>query len=208
MSPRAKPYSESCDQNGAVILEVLQQRLPSSIEVLEIGSGTGQHAVMFGRALPTLRWHTSDRRENHDGIKMWLDEAGLDNVQYPLALDVLSDPWPNRRYHAVFSANTAHIMSESAVEAMFRGLAKVLQAGGEFLLYGPFQYDGQHTSDSNRSFDLWLKRYDPVCGVRDVRWLEQVAAANGLGLYDDIAMPANNRILVWRLRGIGEDKAQ
>lgn len=193
-----KPYAESCDQNGPPLLAVLRRLLPEPLDLLEIGSGTGQHAVMFAQAFPGLNWFTSDRAEMHAGIQLWLDEVELDNLHRPIALDVLHDPWPAREFDAVFSANTAHIMSPAAVEAMFSGVAGVLRPGGLFLQYGPFMYDGKHTSESNLAFDGWLKSQDPRRGVRDVRWLEQLGAPLGMELADDIAMPANNRTLVWR----------
>ncbi|MGM0593966.1 MAG: DUF938 domain-containing protein, partial [Pseudomonadota bacterium] len=123
MSNQRKPFAEACEQNGPPILEVLRARLPKSCALLEVGSGTGQHAVMFAAALETVQWHTSDREEGHTGIRMWLDEAQLPNVHPPISLDVLQDPWPERQFDAVFSANTAHIMPEEAVAAMFAGVA-------------------------------------------------------------------------------------
>jgi cyclopropane fatty-acyl-phospholipid synthase-like methyltransferase len=168
--------------------------------LLEIGSGTGQHAVYFAAELPSLHWQTSDRVENHAGIQAWLDESGLDNVGAPLALDVLTDTWPDGPYDAAFSANTAHIMSESAVEAMFLGLGRVLADGAPFLLYGPFNYDGRFTSPSNREFDAWLRHRDPQMGIRDVAWLQDAGERGGLVLDEDLEMPVNNRCLVWRRR--------
>lgn len=193
-----RPYSPSCDENREPILAVLEPRLRDCADVLEIGSGTGQHAVHFARCLPHLRWHTSDRRENHPGIHAWLHEAGLPNAVAPLALDVLADPWPARDFDAVFSANTAHIMSQDAVAAMLAGVGRVLRAGGRFLLYGPFSYHGRHTAASNASFDLWLRQRDPAMGVRDIDWLIAVAQGAGLELDEDLEMPVNNRTLVWR----------
>ncbi|MDH5785104.1 MAG: class I SAM-dependent methyltransferase [Chromatiales bacterium] len=193
-----KPYAESCDENGPPILEVLRRELPASGDLLEIGSGTGQHAVMFATALPDIQWHTSDMIEMHDGIQMWLDEVSHPNLHPPIRLNVLSDPWPEQRYDAIYSANTAHIMSEEAVEAMFRGAGKVLKPASSFLLYGPFMYDGEHTSESNARFELWLKSQGDHQGIRDVSWLKEIASSAGLELEKDIEMPANNRILLWQ----------
>jgi len=193
-----KPYAESCEQNGPPILNVLREVLEGPLDLLEIGSGTGQHAVMFGGAFPDVQWQTSDRLEMHAGINLWLGEAGLINVQAPIPLDVLDDPWPERQYDVVFSANTAHIMPPQGVEAMFSGVSRVLAAGGLFLIYGPFMYDGRHTSESNREFDRWLKFRESHQGVRDVAWLKQIATPLELELARDVAMPANNRILIWR----------
>lgn len=200
MTSHRKPYAEACDENGPPILAVLQQRLPERGLLLEIGSGTGQHAVMFATALPRIEWQTSDCSEMHEGIQMWLDEVQLPNLRPPLALDVLSDPWPEQRYDAVYSANTAHIMPEVAVEAMFQGVSRVLKADAPFLLYGPFMYDGEHTSESNWRFDRWLRSWEKHRGIRDVSWLKEIAAPLGLALDEDIEMPANNRTLLWRKR--------
>ena len=192
-----KPYAEACDKNGPPILEVLKQKLPDHGRVLEIASGTGQHAVFFGAALTNIEWQTSDLEEMHQGIQLWLDEAGLENVVSPLSLDVAGE-WPQHKYDAVFSANTAHIMPVEAVEKMFAGVASVLKPEGLFLLYGPFMYGGEHTSESNWRFDRWIKSWEPHRGIRDVDWLRQVAANVNLDLYEDIEMPSNNRILIWK----------
>jgi cyclopropane fatty-acyl-phospholipid synthase-like methyltransferase len=193
-----KPFAESCVENRRPILEVLRPRLAGCVHLLEIGSGTGQHAVYFAPEFPGLIWQTSDRAENHAGIDAWLAESSARNVASPLGLDVLSDAWPEGPYDAVFSANTAHIMSPDAVAAMFRGVGGVLREGGDFLLYGPFCYGGKHTAPSNVEFDRWLKARDPGMGVRDVEWLSELAESAGMVLLEDIAMPANNRVLVWR----------
>lgn len=193
-----KPFSESCIQNREPIFAVLQPRLSDCENLLEIGSGTGQHAVYFAPSLPQLVWQTSDRVENHAAIRAWLDEANGSNIASPIALDVVRDAWPAGPYDAVFSANTAHIMPAAAVEAMFAGIGRVLRDQGRFLLYGPFCYDGRHTAPSNLNFDAWLKQRDPGMGVRDVSWLRELADQAGMSLEEDVAMPADNRILVWR----------
>ena len=192
-----KPYSESCEQNRDPILEALQPRLTDCRRLLEIGSGTGQHAVYFGAAMPHLSWQTSDREENLPGICMWLEEAGLANVHAPLLLDVEQDIWPEVEVQAVFSANTAHIMHWSQVQALFAGVGRLLPEMGSFFLYGPFNYNGRYTSESNRSFDAWLKARDPQGGVRDFEALNELAEQAGMVLEEDIGMPANNRILHW-----------
>lgn len=197
-APAERPYSEACEENKAPILGVLRQELADCASVLEIGSGTGQHAVFFAAELGHLEWHTSDMREHHAGIRAWLEAAPRSNLHPPLALDVLHDPWPQRRFDAVFSANTAHIMSWPAVEAMFRGVGRVLEPGGVFCLYGPFSYAGGHTAESNARFDAWLRARDPASGVRDFEALNALAVASGLRLSADHEMPVNNRILVWR----------
>jgi len=193
-----KPYAEACVKNGPPILDVLRQRLPEHGRVLEIASGTGQHAIYFGEALPNIKWQTSDLIEMHSGIRQWLDEARLENVFPPLFLDVMADVWPEHNYDAVFSANSAHIMPAEAVEEMFIGVSSLLVQGGLFFLYGPFMYAGEHSSDSNYLFDCWLKSNDPQRGLRDVDWLREIATKVNLSLSEDVEMPANNRILVWR----------
>jgi cyclopropane fatty-acyl-phospholipid synthase-like methyltransferase len=195
-----KPFAESCIENREPIFAVLEPRLHRCRALLEIGSGTGQHAVYFAPLLPDLVWQTSDMRSQHAGINAWIDEAGLANIVPPLTLDVLADDWPEQRYDAVFSANTAHIMSEPAVEAMFSGVGQVLDDDGLFLLYGPFNYAGAFTSPSNASFDQWLRQRDPQMGIRDIDWLRQLAEAAAMDLAEDLAMPVNNRTLVWRRR--------
>ncbi len=194
-----KPYSVACDQNREPILEILRPLLKERRSVLEIGSGTGQHAVYFGAHMPWLQWTASDVPEHHAGIRCWIDEAALSNVNGPLAIDVESHDWGVEGVDAVFSANTAHIMAETAVTAMLQGVGRILGSGGLFVLYGPFRYRGRHTSESNLQFDDWLRRRDPDSGVRDFERLNELADQNGMTLLDDHAMPANNRTLVWRV---------
>ena len=193
-----KPFSEACERNQDPILDVLRQWFASPGTVLEIGSGTGQHAVHFARHLPHLHWVCTDREENHSGIRAWLDEAQLPNLSGPLELDVTQASWPVDAADYVFSANTAHIMGWPEVEALFAGAGKVLSAGGVLCLYGPFNSSGKFTSDSNRAFDAMLRRRNPVMGIRDDRALVALGQVNELTLQADHAMPANNRILVWK----------
>ncbi|MCB1773190.1 MAG: DUF938 domain-containing protein [Gammaproteobacteria bacterium] len=195
-----KPFAESCAENRGPIFTVLEPRLRHRRRLLEIGSGTGQHAAYFAPLLPNLTWQTSDMPSQHDGINAWIDAAGVGNIMRPLALDVLTDRWPVQRYDAVFSANTAHIMGERAVEAMFDGVGQVLEDGGEFLLYGPFNYHGEFSAPSNASFDQWLRQRDPQMGIRDLDWLRELAEAAAMDLAEDLEMPVNNRTLVWRRR--------
>ncbi len=195
-----RPYAESCDENRAPIFAVLEPRLRDCAELLEIGSGTGQHAVYFAADLPHLSWQPSDMAENHAAIRAWCDSAEIANIQPPLPLDVLLDQWPSGPYDAVFSANTAHIMSAHAVEAMFAGVGRVLRPGGQFLLYGPFNYEGKFSAPSNARFDAWLKERDPQMGIRDVAWLNDLAAAADMVAVEDLEMPVNNRTLVWHKR--------
>lgn len=198
MENNMKPYSESCEQNKAPILSVLQGYFNETKTVLEIGSGTGQHAVFFAEKLPYLTWITSDRQEYHAGIHSWLKESALSNIKGPLLLDVNQKDWPVDQVEGIFSANTVHIMGWNEVEHMFTGIGCILKSGGVFCLYGPFNYNGQFSSESNARFDLWLKNRDPASGVRDFEALELLAQKAGLNFLDDIEMPANNRVLVWK----------
>ncbi|MES9990362.1 MAG: DUF938 domain-containing protein [Candidatus Thiodiazotropha sp.] len=192
-----KPFSEACEENKAPILEVLLRLFRDRQSVLEIGSGSGQHAVHFAAAMPHLIWHTSDLMENHPGIRAWLQSASLANTRDPILLDVNRD-WPSESYDGVFSANTTHIMSWPEVEKMFRGIGQVLKPEGCFALYGPFNYQGGYSSESNRNFDQWLKSRDPLSGIRDFEALNGLASSNRLEFTEDLEMPVNNRILVWR----------
>lgn len=192
-----KPHSPPCDRNRDPILAVLRHHFAEVRRVLEIGSGTGQHAVHFAMKMPRLTWQTSDREEHLPGIRQWLDETGLPNTPEPLALDVDGE-WPDARFDAAFSANTLHIMAWPSVQNFFRGVASVIGARGSLVVYGPFNYDGRYTSDSNREFDGWLRARDPASGIRDFEAVDALAREQGLLLIDDATMPANNRCLVWR----------
>ncbi len=193
-----KPFAESSEQNKSPIYKVLKEFFRDSETVLEIGSGTGQHAAFFAEQLPHLTWTASDQAQYHAGISMWLQDAGLSNTQGPLLLDVNQVEWPLQHTDAVFSANTVHIMGWSSVEKMFAGIGRILNHNGVFCLYGPFNYNGEFSSQSNARFDDWLKQRDPVSGIRDIEALQQLATVAGLQFIEDIEMPANNRILVWR----------
>jgi len=193
-----KPFAESCEQNQEPILDVLREQFADTKTVLEIGSGTGQHAVYFARHLPYLHWQTSDMPEYHVGIQQWIDEAGLKNIAPPIELDVSQSIWPALEVEAVFSANTVHIMAWHCVEKMFAGVAEILKTQGLLCLYGPFNYDGQYTSKSNEKFDQWLKARDPQSGIRDFEKLVELGRQYGLRLVHDYEMPANNRILIWQ----------
>lgn len=192
-----KPFAESSEQNKQVILEILRAELAHARSVLEIGSGTGQHAVFFAAQLPHLQWYASDVTANLAGIALWLEEFPADNLHGPLPLDVTQATWPLNLVDAVFSANTAHIMHWPAVQAMFAGIGQLLPAGGRFCLYGPFNYEGKYTSESNARFDDWLKARDPESGIRDLDELTTLATPAGMHLLRDHPMPVNNRILVW-----------
>jgi len=195
-----KPFASSCAENQDPILEILAPVLARASRVLEIGSGTGQHAVYFAAAMPHLRWQCSDVAEYLPGISAWLDEAALPNLPAPIELDV-DTAWPDGSFDAAYSANTAHIMSLPQVKQMFTAIGCLLSAGAPFALYGPFSEDGRHTSASNAQFDRYLRQHDPLSGVRDLIDLRRFADAAGLSLEDDRPMPVNNRTLIWRKRG-------
>lgn len=195
--PQAKPYAETCERNRDPILEVLREHFADRRRVLEVGSGTGQHAVHFAAALPQLTWQTSDLEASLPGIGLWVRQARLANLPPPLALDVFG-PWPAGRFDAVFTANTLHIMSWAGVRALFAALPAVLTGNGLLVVYGPFNYGGAFTSASNAAFDVWLKQRSPASGIRDFAAVDELACSAGLSLVEDRAMPANNRTLVWR----------
>ena len=194
------PWSEACERNKGPILEVLSAVLTEPLTVLEIGSGTGQHAVYFSQQMPHLRWQPSDQQAYLAGLCARIEAEGGDNLLPPVELDVLRAPWPDeaRRVATVFSANTLHIMSWPAVVATFAGVGEMLAPGQWFLSYGPFSEDGRHNSDSNREFDAFLRQRDPASGIRDIRDLETLAGEHGLVLTRRWSMPANNRILGWQ----------
>lgn len=198
-----KPHSDACERNRAPILEVLRGVFSDRRSVLEIGSGTGQHAVFFGAHLPHLMWQTSELAANHAGILAWLAEVRLSNVSPPIALDVNGAGWPQRRYDAVFTSNTLHIVAWEAVERMFAGIARVLPVDGVLVVYGPFKYGGRHTADSNAQFDAWLRGRDAASGIRAFEDVDALAQVHGFSLERDVAMPANNRTLVWRRLSAG-----
>ena len=193
----ARPDAPATARNRDAILAVLGEELQGRRSVLEIGSGTGQHAVYFGPRMPHQQWQTSDVAENHAGIVAWIDSSDCTNVLPPIELDVLATTNLDGRFDAVFSANTAHIMSFAAVTAMFRIVSDVLACEGIFCLYGPFNVDGQFTSESNARFDQSLRAQDPDMGIRDLADLEALADAGNLEMARRYAMPSNNMLLVF-----------
>jgi len=192
-----RPYSESCEQNKFVIYDVIRDYLKPGIDVLEIGSGTAQHAIFFAEQNPSINWQTSDRPEYIDGIRNWLDFAALSNLPQPIVLDVC-ELWPEQSYDLIFTANSLHIMGETEAEQCIINSAGLLKPGACLIVYGPFNYNGQFTSESNRNFEQWLKQQNHKSGIKDFEWADEIASTAGLKLIDDIAMPANNRILVWQ----------
>jgi len=194
---RSLAFSEACERNKEPILEILRAEFADRRLVLEIGAGTGQHAVHFARHLPHLRWRPTDRPEWLADLAARIAAEGPDNLEAPVALDV-NDPWPSWSVDAVFSANTLHIMSRPEVESFFAGIGRVLAPDGALAVYGPFRYGGAFTSQSNAAFDSSLRRRDPASGIRDFEAVDVLARGQGLRLAADHAMPANNQLLVWR----------
>lgn len=195
------PFSQACENNKAPILEALRPRLDEPGLVLEIGTGTGQHAVHFAAALPHVQWQPSDHPDALASSARRLQAVALDNLLPALALDVASPSWPIDRADAVFSANTAHIMAWPEVCAMFAGVAGLLGPRQPFLLYGPFHEQGEATSASNAAFDRQLRARDPAMGIRDRDDLAALGQRHGLTLVEALDMPANNQMLVWRHTG-------
>ena len=193
-----KPYSESCERNQRPILKILQETLANQQHVLEIASGTGQHAVYFGRALPHLSWQTSELTQNHEGILAWLNEIKLPNVLPPITINVNDAKWPVEIVDTVFNANTVHIISWPEVERLFAGIERVLNPSGILCLYGPFKYKGKFTSESNARFDALLKSRNRNSGIRDFETINRLAETHGLLLVKDVAMPNYNQTLVWQ----------
>ena len=195
-----KPFSQACENNKRPILEILTKEFSTVNHVLEVGSGTGQHAVFFGQNLPHLSWQTSDLLVNHSGINAWLDEAALDNVHKPIVLD-LDDSFPqldeNRPIDALYTANTLHIVSWPLVVNFFKLIEKNLPANAVICIYGPFNYQSNYTSQSNADFDLWLKERDSESGIRDIEAILKLAISANLALTEDYSMPANNRLLTF-----------
>ncbi len=191
------PFSTACERNKDPILEVLRIRFADRAQVLEIGSGTGQHAVHFARALTHLTWHPTEQLAYLPDLAERIKLEGPDNLRVPTLLEVRQAVWPLRSVDAVFTANTLHIMSWPEVLALFHGIGGVLSPGGVLCIYGPFRYEGRYTSDSNREFDLMLKKRDPKSGLRDMQAVTALAQQYGLRLDADHDLPANNRLVVF-----------
>jgi cyclopropane fatty-acyl-phospholipid synthase-like methyltransferase len=192
-----KQYSSSCVQNQEPILKIIKPLLLEKHTVLEVGSGTGQHAVFFAGQMPHLNWQASDQAQYLSSINAWVDEAKLNNTPPAINLDV-TQAWPALEFDVIFSANTTHIMSWEMVVDFFQGVGESLGENGLFILYGPFNYHQQYTSQSNADFDMWLKNRDPNSAIRHFEALMELAKQAELTLLKDYEMPANNRILCWQ----------
>ena len=193
-----KQYSAPFERNREPIARVLGEILPSTGSVLEIGSGTGQHALWFASRFPELNWYPTDRAGALASIQAWRDEADLDNLSAPVELDLLRGPWPVTRADAVVCINTIHIVAWAGVERLFAGASRILPSGGLLYVYGPYRYAHRPLESSNEDFDRWLKDRDPESGIRDFEAVDALARDVGLELEGDRAMPANNRSIWWR----------
>lgn len=198
-----KPFSQSCVENQEVILNAISSYLKKDTRVLEIGSGTGQHAVYFSSNFPRLCWQTSDLAEYLPGINAWIEEANLPNLTQAVELDVCAR-WPENKYNVIFSANTFHIMNQAQVQQCMLRCVNCMEPEACLIIYGPFNYNGSYTSTSNENFDHWLKSRDPESGIKHFEWVNQLAQDMNMQLVDDIEMPANNRILIWKNETLGD----
>jgi len=194
------PYSEACQRNKDAILDVARPYFEKISSVLEIGSGTGQHAVYFAQNCPNLIWQTSDQSQHLQGIEAQLSNAGVENVLPPFALDVKQKLWsPSAsKYDCIFTANTFHIMAWAEVQAFFKGLSQLTQKGSYLVVYGPFKYAGKFTSASNQQFDQSLRARAGASAIRDFEEVNKLAAEANFGLLSDTPMPANNQCIVWQ----------
>lgn len=196
-----RPFAPSCENNQAPIAQVLQHAFADRQHVLEIGSGTGQHSVYFAPRLPHLVWQTSELPALHPGIAAWHAHLPSPNLRLPVEMDLQTSAWPTSPdglFDAVFTSNTLHIVAWPLVQRLFALLGEHLPVGGVLVVYGPFNYEGRFTAESNRDFDAWLRSCDAASGIRDIEAVQQLAASHGLHLQADYAMPANNRCLEFK----------
>lgn len=203
------PFSQACENNKKPILKVLKQELDDYHYVFEVGSGTGQHSVYFAPRLSHLQWQTSDVINNHRVIKGWHNKYSAPNLYAPLAFDLTTDDIPkpldykgsqkgNLPYDSIFTANTLHIIDWRLVERLFELVGGALPINGKFIIYGPFNKNGEYSSNSNRQFDKQLREWDASSGIRDKEDVVALAKQHQLTLEKQYKMPANNEILVFR----------
>jgi len=198
-----KPFSPACERNKIPILAALKQVITDKDRhLLEVGSGTGQHAVFMAPHFPWLTWHTSDLPQNHASITAWIEESGVSSIRKPLRYEAGRDAFPTCQesgsFDVVYAANTLHIMSWERALALIADLGAHVRSGGRVVFYGPFNYGGQYTSPSNAAFDAWLKQQDAESGIRDFEAVSQAMQSAGFQCAQDISMPAKNRVLVFR----------
>lgn len=194
----SKAFSQACENNKAPILDHLRTYFRPGQTILEIGTYTAQHIDYFSQKLPEVTWQPSDIPASMAIVQAGLADLPRENILPPVVLDVCQDSWPPGSKDGVFSANTLHIMAEEYAPYFFAGVGRILKPRGFLCVYGPFKYDGEFTSESNASFDEWLKGRDPVSGVRDFEKMDALARQADLELVADHAMPANNQLLVWQ----------
>lgn len=197
MPAEVLPFSQSCENNKAFIAEYLLTLFAGQREVLEIASGTGQHATFFAGLLPTVRWQPTEIPANMDSLMPRYEAYSGANMLPPRSLDVCSRPWKVDVPDAIFTANSLHIMPFSAVQELFLELGERASLGTLLVVYGPFNYNGQYTSESNARFDVWLAAQHPESAIRDFEKVNELANEAGFLLREDHSMPANNRLLVW-----------
>jgi hypothetical protein len=193
-----KPFSQACENNKEPILQVISKVFNKPMTVWEIGSGTGQHASYFAQQIPQINWQPTDKEKMLPGISLWVEDAQVQNLYPPIELDITDELWPCTAIEGLFTANTLHILSWNEVEILFSRLNEVFRKNTVACIYGPFNYHGTYTSESNERFDQYLKETDPLSGIRDKEVVESLAQASGIQLVDDVAMPANNRLLVFK----------
>lgn len=194
------PFSQAAENNKAPIQEILDRHLSGAESLLEIGSGTAQHAVEFAQRYPKLVWQCSDIPLSVSNVNRRIEDAQLSNLPLAIPLDVTQPSWPEQKFSAVYTANSLHIMSAKSVGQFFSKVGDVVNKGGKLLIYGPFKYGGEFTTESNARFDLWLKDQNPHSGIRDFEWVNELATAADFDFQEDNAMPANNQFLVWSRR--------
>lgn len=188
------PFSQACENNKDPIFNVLKKAFSGCTRVLEVGSGTGQHAVYFAKKLSHIKWQASDQPSYLPGIKARIEQEGVANQAMPVEFDVFQSA-PAGKFDALFTANTCHIMPKEGVEALFNHLGNGLSSVKHLCIYGPFNDNGHFTSDSNRAFDQSLQARDSQMGIRDKQWITELADQQGFSLINTHAMPANNQLL-------------
>lgn len=198
MIVKHKPYAPAADRNKDAILEALLEEIGGVLNVLETGSGSGQHLCHFASQLPNVRWQPSDLADKLPGINAWIADSGCRNIEAPIELDIEADEWPDVQADLCFTANTLHIVSWSAVESLFRGCERVLAKDEKLVAYGPIREHGVHTSQSNADFDQMLRASDPPGGVRDIEKLDQLAAKYQFSAARKVEMPVNNYLMIWQ----------
>lgn len=194
------PFAPACERNKGPILEILRAHLPERGELLELGAGTGQHAVYFAAGLPGWQWRPTELPDRLTGLAARIEREGGGNLAAPEALDILNGPWPEGKVDAVLTVNTLHIMPVTGTQVLMTGATGLLRPSGWLLIYGPFRYGARHTAPGNEAFDRQLREQDPAMGIRDADEVVAAANAEGFERINDHAMPANNRLLAFRKR--------